>query len=73
MHSKRCSAYFEAESFIPDMSTIGEPGLALEGKVKKDNLRANSITYTRRRRRICRLQRDMRHRPRAGAADPEPS
>jgi hypothetical protein len=36
MHSKKCSAYFEAESFIPDIITIGEGVLVLEGKVEKD-------------------------------------
>jgi hypothetical protein len=35
MHSKKCSAHFEAESFIPDMSTIGGEWGVLEDKVKK--------------------------------------
>ena len=45
MHSKKCSAYYEAESFIPDIILIGELVLLLEGKVKKDKKRVPSIPY----------------------------
>ena len=35
MHSKKSSAYFEAESFISDRCSIGEEDGVLEEKVKK--------------------------------------
>ena len=35
MHSKKCSAHFEAESFIPDMCTIGALSPTLEEKVEQ--------------------------------------
>lgn len=34
MHSKKCSAYFEAELIIPDMFSIGALGRFLKGKVR---------------------------------------
>jgi hypothetical protein len=46
MHSKKCSAYCEAESFIPDIIFIGERVLLLEGKVRKDKNRVPSTSYT---------------------------